>query len=249
MTSKDEKRKGIGWFKAFDQSTDQSKEDNLDQQANLDNNFQEEERYNIKEDEEEIIQNDNPLFSKDNQDKMVLDLIVSVENLIKDRQLLLYSNKDLESQLSTAHQAINRIKQESMKKDHLILEKDKEIRGLETNLTNKQMSYEQLLENYKEYQNNTNADYEKISIQLDTEINKYSKLNEELKNAQYQNMLKISEFEEKVRILNIENEQFKQQYKMVVEEKAELMKTINDFTDRMSFSLSPRTNTGSSDSK
>lgn len=245
MNNENTKKKGIGWFKTYNYDQNQLDKEIIDQHVALTTNMKEEPLINMKEYEEKNMQNHNVLFSKDNQDKVVLDSIVALENMIKDRQLLIYRNKDFDNQLFSANETISRTKLDLSKSEQLLLEKNKEIRGLETNLTNKQMSYDQLLEDYKDYQNTSNTQYENISIQLDTETNKYNKLNEELMNSQYQTMLKVSELEEKVRILKIENKQFEQQYKRVVDEKSELMKTINDFTDRMSFSLSPKTNTDS----
>jgi chromosome segregation ATPase len=111
------------------------------------------------------------------------------------------------------------------------------------------MTYDQLLEDYKEYQITSNAKYENISIQFDAEISKYNKLNDEYTNYQQENTLKINKLEEKLRNLQIEREQYEKNYKKVSEEKIELMKTINDFTDRMSFSFSPKVNSDSTDSK
>lgn len=250
MTKENTKKKGMGWFKTNNYNQNQLEQDSVEQQVTVVKIAKEEQLNNMKESEQTSSQNNNFIFSKDNQDKVVLDLIVSLENMIKDRQLLLYKNKGLDEQLFSANETISRIKQDLMKKDQLLQERNKEIRGLEISLTNKQMSYDQLLEDYKEYQNNSNMEYEKISNQLETEINKYNKLNEESMNSQYQTMLKINELEEKVRILEIENQQYAQQYKKVLDEKSELMQTINDFTERMSFSFSPKTTTSnSSDSK
>jgi hypothetical protein len=58
--------------------------------------------------------------------------------------------------------------------------------------------------------------------------------------VQYKNMLKINEWEETIRNLRIENQQYLQQYEKILNEKSELMKIINDFTDKMSFSFSPK---------
>ena len=185
-------------------------------------------------------ENDSLILSKDKQDKVVQDLIVSLENLIKDRQLIIYRNRSLEDQLSAANETISRMKKDLLKREQLLQEKNKEIRDLENTLTNKQMSYEQLLEDYKEFQENSNVEYERISAQLEAEINKYNKLNEESMEAQYKNMLKINELEEIIRNLKIENQQYIQQYEKIVNEKAELMKVINDFTERMTFSFSPK---------
>ncbi|MUG67078.1 MULTISPECIES: hypothetical protein [Paenibacillus] len=182
----------------------------------------------------------NGVFSKDHQDKISLDVIVSIENILKDRQLLTYKNKGLEEQLAAANEAISRYKHEQIKKDQLIQEKSKEIRELENVLTNKQMSYDQLLEDYKEYQLTSNLAYEKLSSQLETEIAKYNKLQEETTNTQYQNMLKINALEDKIRALEIENQKYAEQYRNIVDEKAKLMQTITDFTEKMSFSFTPK---------
>ncbi|MDQ0254518.1 chromosome segregation ATPase [Evansella vedderi] len=203
--------------------------------------------------EEQMSIEDNPktsdspsnkqLFTKDNQDKVSLDLIVSLENLLNDRQLVLYNNKDLESQLNTANETISRLKHDLNKKELLLEDKNQEISLLESNITNKQMSYDQLLEDYKDYQYTTKNEYEKISNQLEKETNKYIKLNEESKNSQYESLLKIKDLEEKVRNLEIENQEYTEQYQKVLDEKDDLMRTINDFTERMAMSFSPKSST------
>lgn len=171
-----------------------------------------------------------------------MDVIVSIENMIKDRQLLSYKYNALVEQLENANQTINRLKRDSLKKDQIIQEKTKEIRDLEISLTNKQMSYDQLLEDYKEYQLTHNLEYDKLVNQLETEKAKYNKLYEESSKIQTQQMQKISELEERIRNLEIENQKYKEQYEKIVEEKAQLMKTISDFTERMSFSFLQKPN-------
>lgn len=195
-------------------------------------------------------QSSSNVFAKDNQDKIVLDLLVPFENMLKDRQLILYKNQGLEEQLHTLNDSISRLKQDQMKKDQQLQEKNKAIRTLENNLTNKQMSYDQLLDDYKEYQTTSNFEYERISNLLDIETNKYHKLNEEATNTQYQNMLKTNELEEKIRNIEIEAQRYLKEQQKILADKAELMQTINDFTERMSFSFSPKsTTTNASDSE
>ena len=241
MVKESNKKKGISWFKTTN-NQNYLEENSIEEQEKVTEIIKEDKLLDIEEPEQINIQNNNPLLSKNNQDKVVLDLIISMENIIKDRQLILYKNKGIEEQLNGANETIGRIKQDLIKKDQLLQEKNKEIRELESNLTNKQMNYDQLLEDYKEYQNNSNIEYEKISNQLETEVNKYNKLNEESMNTQYQNMLRINELEENIRRLETENQQYIQQYEKILHEKSELMKTINDFTERMSFSFSQKTN-------
>ncbi|MEH7125066.1 hypothetical protein V7127_17720 [Bacillus sp. JJ1773] len=233
-------KKGISWFKGVLSYQNQSEKISAEQQEVVTDMIVDESANTIKEYEQPVLNSNNNLFSKDDQDKIALDVIVSIENMLKERQLQFYKYKGLEDQLFTANETINRFKHDQIKKDQLLQEKNKEIRDLENNLTNKQMRYDQLLEDYKEYQLTSNMEYEKISNQLETETAKYNKLNEESTNAQYQSMLKINELEDKIRNLEIENQKYTEQYQKLVDDKAQLMQTINDFTEKMSFSFSTK---------
>lgn len=236
--TKDTKNKSKGWFKGvlstqnqFDQSS--SEEERLTEIVEIQMSNKE---------ESSLLDppNNKVLFSKDDQDKIALDMIVSLENMLNDRHLILYKKEGLENQLHTANETISRLKHDLVKKEQLAHDRNKEIRLLEGNLTNKQMSYDQLLEDYKDYQSTSNNDFQKISNQLEKEINKYNMLNEESTNTQYQSMLDVRELEEKVRNLEVENQKYAEQCARILNEKDELMKTINDFTERMSFSFSSK---------
>lgn len=234
--TKENKNKSVGWFKGV-LSNPQIENETKEVSIELIEEFSNMEDFIPPPNSTKIY-----TLSKDNQDKLSLDLIVSLENVLNDRQLMLYKNEGLEGQLHIANETISRLKHDLVKKEQLVQDKNKEIRTLESNLTNKQMSYDQLLEDYKEYQSNSSTDFEKISSQLEKEINKYNMLSEESSNIQYQNMLTIRELEEKIRNLEVENQKFSDQYIKILDEKEELMRTINDFTERMSFSFNSKTN-------
>lgn len=191
-------------------------------------------------------QHDHPkskmLFSRDNQDKAALDLIVAVENLLNDRQLVTFKNKGLQEQLHSAGETISRLKSELNKKELIILDKDKELRKLEEKLTSKQMSYDQLLEDYKEYQHTSNIGIEGLKNQLEKELARYAKLDEEYTKYKYDMMQKTKELEGRIRDLEVENQKTSENYQKIVEEKAQLVQTITDFTERMSFSFSQTKN-------
>jgi len=236
--TKDTKNKSIDWLKGVLSKQNQFETTIKEQQFSTE---VVDETVNFIEESVSIdTSNQKQLFSKDNQDKVSLDLIISLENMLNDRQLILYKNKDLDDQLYTANEMISRLKHDQMKKDQIIQEKNKEISVIEGKLTKKQMSYDQLIEDYKDYQNNSNNEFEKITNQLEKEIQKYNKLNDISTKTQYQNMLKIKDLEEKIRDLEIENQKYVEQYQKISAEKNELMQTINDFTERMSFSFSAK---------
>lgn len=239
--SKSTRNKSIGWLKGVLTNQNTIVENNVEEPVSTETN--ENELSTSESSANSDASSNQSLFSKENQDKVSLDLIVSVENMLNDRHLLLYNQKDLEEQLSSANETISYLKHDLTKKEQLIQDKNQEISKLESNLTNKQMTYDQLLEDYKDYQYRSQNDYEKISNQLETEIHKYNKLKEEATNTQYESMLKIKELEENIRSLEAENEKYEEQYQRILKEKEELMKTINDFTERMTLSFSPKTTT------
>lgn len=234
------KKRGLSWFTASNQEHSQSTQENSEQQLQqtaIAVDSEGEQLPDRTEQEEISTPTSKSVFSKENQDKVVLDLIVSMEKMIKDRQLILYKNTELDEQLEAANETISHLKKDMLEQDKLIQECNKEIRSLENRLTNKQMNYDQLLEDYKEHQSYSSLEYEKISNQLENENNKYKKLNDESMNVQYQNMLTINKLQETIRNLEVENQRYSQQYKEISEEKSQLMVTINDFTKRMTLSF------------
>ena len=196
----DSQKKGIRWFKGV------LANENINEKQQEGAILVEEKTIANENTSQPLVESNPTILTRDNQDKTALDAIVSLENLLKDRQLLTYKNKGLEEQLYAANESISRFKQEQIKAEQLLQEKSREIRDLENNLTNKQMSYDQLLEDYKDFQLTAKLEYEKISNQLETQITKYNMLYEESSNTQYQNMLEINSLEDKIRSLEIENE-------------------------------------------
>jgi predicted RNase H-like nuclease (RuvC/YqgF family) len=159
-------KKGISWFKGVLSSQNQVEKNSVEQQAVLTEVAVEELTSQFIEHEQQIKDSVKQTFSKENQDKIAMDVMVSIENMLKDRQLLFYKNKGFEDQLYAANETINRFKHDLIKKDHLLQEKYKEIHDLEKNLTNKQMRYDQLLEDYKEYQRHLTWSMKKFRVSL-----------------------------------------------------------------------------------
>lgn len=235
-------KKKTSWFKsALSSHTAEKVEVEVEVEAEPITNQEEPEQLNIipvqKWEPEPPMEDIQLIFNRENQDKTAIDVISSIESLLKDRQLVSLKNQALNEQVATANETIQRTKREMLKKDQLIQDKVKEIRELETNLTNTQMSYDQLLEDYKEFQLTSNLEFEKLSNQLETEKTKYEKLYEESSRMNAQNANTITELQERIRNLEIENAKSLEQYEKITNEKTELMKSINDFTEKMSFSF------------
>lgn len=239
--SKEIEKKGLGWFKG-NRATSETNEawENIITEKEASASI-----VDIEENSSEMEAQAEPgtknVFSKDNQDKVSLDLIVAVENMLKDRELFKIKQSELSSRLQEANETISRYKHDLEKRDLLIQEKNNEIHSLETSLSSKQMSYDQLLEDYKDFQQKSTTEYESLSNQLETSLDKYTKLNEEFTNSKYEHTRIVSELEEKIRSMEIDNKNYASQYEQILAEKKELMQTINEFTERMSFSFAPKT--------
>ncbi|WP_010097964.1 hypothetical protein [Ornithinibacillus scapharcae] len=245
--SKEIEKKGLGWFKGS-RTTSETNEawETIITEKEASAGVEMEE-INSVEMEAQAESTTKNVFSKDNQDKVSLDLIVAVENMLKDRELFKIKQSELSSRLQEANETISRYKQDLEKRDLLIQEKNSEIHSLETSLSSKQMSYDQLLEDYKDYQQKSTTEYESLSNQLETSQDKYTKLNEEFTNSKYEHTRIVSELEEKIRSIEIENKKYASQYQQILAEKKELMQTINEFTERMSFSFAPKATVTSSE--
>lgn len=175
-----------------------------------------------------------PIYEQDN---LTLALKVAVENILSDRQLAITKSEDREANLHAANETINRLRNEVGKKEHQLLEKDKELRSLEDKLTGKQMSYDQLLEDYKDYQSTSNMGMDNLKYQLEKERSKYTKMSDELTKLQYEAMKRSESYEERIRDLEAENLQLMEVNRKMALEKASLLQSVTDFTERMSFSF------------
>ena len=111
-----------GWLKNVLPNRTQTEELESEETLTPDISFEETE---TEEQQPSVHSNKNHILSKENQDKLSLDMILSLENMLNDRQLILYKNKSLEDQLVTANSINLRLQAEIQKRDKLLLKKGK----------------------------------------------------------------------------------------------------------------------------
>jgi len=176
---------------------------------------------------------------REQKDKITLDLVVAVENALNDRQLLQFKNKGLEEQLRTANESIERLKSEFRKSEQMVEDLKAEVSRLENKLADKQADYDKLLNDYREYRNDAAGEIEKLKAQIEKEQSKYAKLGEEYNRHQLQTIQKVRDLEERIRELEAENQAIANQHQTALAEKAELLRTISEFTHRMNDTVIP----------
>lgn len=172
------------------------------------------------------------LSIKEDEDKITFDLVVAVKNIVNDRQLTVNRLANIEVQLSDAIEKNIKLKSDFNKKEKELQEAHDFIRSLEEKITTKQMTYDQLLEDYKTYQENAKAEIDNVKFLFQKEQEKYVKLTLEAKINQNEANQKIDNLEERIRDLEAENKKITEQYQMSLADKNQLLQTINEFTNR-----------------
>jgi chromosome segregation ATPase len=163
------------------------------------------------------------------------DLLSEVERFIKDREVLQLTNMEMRGQLDHLEQRVNLLTQEKDKYIYQFLDKEEEIKGIEDALTKKHLIYDQLVEEYKKLQAITSSEISELKSEVEIEQHKYIQLVEEFKNYRTSATKDNDALQERVRRLEAKNKDLKEQVQSKIEENAELMQGINQFSEQFTF--------------
>ncbi|MGM8214879.1 hypothetical protein ACLIA0_04805 [Bacillaceae bacterium W0354] len=171
------------------------------------------------------------------KDKIALDLLVAVDQMMSDRDLLKQNLEDLKDRLKHSDEHINKLTQERNQLEQAIALKDTEIARLEEQITNRNMNYDQLMEDYQDMQARLNHEIEDLKNNIDIEQERYNKLNDSYEYLQIENVGKVQRLEDKIRELETKNENLQKKYYKIREENSYLLGMFKDFNNRMNSSF------------
>src|SRR5690625_4482375 len=171
------------------------------------------------------------------KDKIALDLLVAVDQMLNDRDLLKQSLDDLKERLKHSEDHITGLVQEKNQLEQAIALKDTEIARLEEQISSRNMNYDQLMEDYQEMQTRLNYEIDELKNQVDIEQERYNKLNESYEYLQIDNVGKVQKLEDKIRELEIKNDNLQKNYYKMREENSYLLGMFKDFNNRMNSSF------------
>jgi len=176
---------------------------------------------------------------KDNRkkDKIALDLLVAVDQMLNDRDLLTQSLEDLKERMKHSDDHITGLVQEKNQLEQAIALKDTEIARLEEQIASRNMNYDQLMEDYQDMQTRLNYEIDELKNQVDIEQERYNKLNESYEFLQIENVGKVQKLEDKIRELEIKNDNLQKNYYKMREENSYLLGMFKDFNNRMNSSF------------
>jgi chromosome segregation ATPase len=182
-------------------------------------------------------ESDTLWISKENLDALETELVNSTENFIKNRKLELRKIQNLQSQIQTmqdrlSHQETLAAQMEIKTKEYTSM-----IEKLENKLTEKQMAFDQLLEDLSYHQSRSQDETDKLKMNLAEEKGKFDQLFHE--HTHIRETLSGAEIklQEKIQSLEMENKDLKSRFQELQREKKHLIDTFNEFTARLTTPL------------
>jgi chromosome segregation ATPase len=184
-----------------------------------------------------------PSFTnKSHMDKQSLDLVFAVEQMIQAKQNVDDNANELQDRLNYANGNIERLNRELKNLNKVIEDREKSVLDLERKLTEKNLKVDQMMEDYRELQSTLSDQIEELKSMNELERQKYDALLQKSNEMQAEKNKKISDLEEKIGKLEIENAHMKQKFEELRQEKTYLVNIVNDFTARMTSPFSPKPN-------
>ncbi|MDG0795016.1 hypothetical protein OMP38_32450 [Cohnella ginsengisoli] len=119
---------------------------------------------------------DAVLVPKSHMDKKSLDLIFAVEQMIKEKQHVEMSHRDLQDRLGHANGQTDRLNRDLKNLGKVIEEREKSIQELERRLGDKNLKVDQMMEDYRELQAALTGEIEELKGMLELERQNYAGL-------------------------------------------------------------------------
>jgi len=179
-----------------------------------------------------------PGFPQGDKDKLTLDIEWAVINILKDRQFKERLIRNQEVELAGKKTEYDTLKREVDRLQAERNERNQETEKLREALAVQKLNYDQLVEDFREHQRESLAREEEIRQQLEREQDKYKQMSAEFETFKTEYMKQYNIIRDVVRDKAVENRQLTEQIRKVQDEKEELLKTIREFTSRMTGNLS-----------
>ncbi|MCM3714707.1 hypothetical protein M3202_11520 [Alkalihalobacillus oceani] len=169
-----------------------------------------------------------------NSSKEIMNLIVAVEQVAHQYQLTEHKlnqeqdrTRHLSDQLEEQRKEINRLQR-------TINQKNDNIAVLETKITDKNLKFDQLAEDYNELKSHLTNEIDELKNIITVEQKKFAALNEQYENEMVDWLNKVKQREDRIVALESENTNLIERNDQIKKENRYLLKMVKDFTSRMS---------------
>lgn len=166
-------------------------------------------------------------------DELSTRLFTSVVGIVEDRRQLVQSLDECKRYLRDADQTIEQLKQEKKSAQLLVERKEEEIESNRRQLADKQLKYDQLLEDYKQLRANDAKEYERLQDQLREMRLNYENLNADYTRYRSESAKEVEKLEAELRTGMVRYHQLLEKFNKVKEENTRLTSHIVNFAQQM----------------
>jgi len=167
-------------------------------------------------------------------DELSTRLFSAVVGMVEDRRQIATSLEEYKRYTHDAQLSVEELKEEK-KASQLILErKEQEIESVRRQVSEKQLKYDQLLEEYKQLRANDEKEYGRLQQQIKEMRLNYENLNADYSRFRTESMKETEKLEAEARDALVKYHQLVDDFNKVREENASLTTSILNFTQQMS---------------
>jgi chromosome segregation ATPase len=167
-------------------------------------------------------------------DEVSTRLFASVVSIVEDRRQLISSLDEHKRFLHDAENTIQDMKLDKRTAQLLIEKKEEEIEVSHRQVAEKQLKYDQLLEDYRQLRANDANEFERLQQQIKEIRLSYENLNSDYSRFRTESIRESEKLEAEVREGLVKHHQLLDEYNKLREENSNLMSSIVNFTQQMS---------------
>lgn len=167
-------------------------------------------------------------------DEVSTRLFASVVSIVEDRRQLITSLDEHKRFLRDAENTIQDMKLDKRASQLLLEKKEEEIEVTRRQMAEKQLKYDQLLEDYRQLRSNDSKEFERLQQQIKEIRLSYENLNADYSRFRSESIRESEKLEAEVREGLVKYHQLLDEYNRLREENSNLMSSIVNFTQQMS---------------
>lgn len=167
-------------------------------------------------------------------DELSTRLFASVVSIVEDRRQLTMSLEEYRRYLHDAERTVEELKLDKRASQLVIEKKEEEIEASHRLVAEKQLKYDQLLDDYKQLRTNDAKEFERLQLQIKEIRLNYENLNSDYSRYRSESMREAEKMEADVRESIVKYHQLLDEYNKLREENTNLMSNIVNFTQQMS---------------
>ncbi len=167
-------------------------------------------------------------------DEVSTRLFASVVSIVEDRRQLLTSLDEYRRYLHDAENTIQDMKLDKRASQLLLEKKEEELEASRRQMAEKQLKYDQLLEDYRQLRSNDAKEFERLQQQIKEIRLSYENLNIDYGRFRTESIRENEKLEAEAREVLVKYHQLLDEYNKLREENTNLMSSIINFTQQMS---------------